>query len=68
VAAVGGDFRGHAVGAPKSTVTEIVEKRNKGINAGLGEPGISTLADLGAMMLAGPPGGSSPKRPRSGAR
>jgi hypothetical protein len=37
---VGDDFRGHADGAPKSTPTVIVEKRNEGINAGLGEPGI----------------------------
>ena len=41
------------VGAPKNTPTEIIDKLNKGINAGLAEPKIKArLADLGATVLA----------------
>ena len=41
------------VGAPKNTPTEIIDKLNKEINAGLADPKIKTrLADLGATVLA----------------
>jgi tripartite-type tricarboxylate transporter receptor subunit TctC len=44
------------IGAPKSTPTEIVEKLNGQINAGLAEPDIKArLADLGGMVLASSP-------------
>jgi tripartite-type tricarboxylate transporter receptor subunit TctC len=45
-----------AVGAPKNTPTEIVEKLNNEINANLDAPEIKgRLADLGAMTFAGSP-------------
>jgi tripartite-type tricarboxylate transporter receptor subunit TctC len=45
-----------ALGAPKNTSAEIIEKLNKEINAGLGDPEIKArLADLGAMTFAGSP-------------
>jgi tripartite-type tricarboxylate transporter receptor subunit TctC len=41
------------VGAPKNTPTEIVDKLNKEINAGLADPKIKArLADLGGEVLA----------------
>jgi tripartite-type tricarboxylate transporter receptor subunit TctC len=41
------------VGAPKNTPTEIVDKLNKEINAGLADPNIKArLADLGGDVLA----------------
>jgi tripartite-type tricarboxylate transporter receptor subunit TctC len=44
------------IGAPKNTPTEIIERLNKEINAGLADPKIrERLADLGGMVLAGPP-------------
>jgi tripartite-type tricarboxylate transporter receptor subunit TctC len=44
------------LGAPKNTPTEIVDKLNKEINAGLADPKIKArLADLGSMVLAGSP-------------
>ena len=46
----------NGVCAPKNTPTEIIEKLNKVINAGLGDPKLKArLADLGATTLAGPP-------------
>jgi tripartite-type tricarboxylate transporter receptor subunit TctC len=43
-------------GAPKNTPTEIVDKLNKEINAGLGDPKLKArLADLDSMPLAGSP-------------
>jgi len=46
----------YGVGAPKNTPTEIVEKLNKEINAGLADPNMKTrLADLGGTVLAGSP-------------
>ena len=46
----------NGVCAPKNTPTEIIEKLNKMINAGLGDPKLKArLADLGATTLAGPP-------------
>jgi tripartite-type tricarboxylate transporter receptor subunit TctC len=45
-----------AVGAPKKTPAEIVEKLNKEINTGLGDPEIKArLNDLGATTFAGSP-------------
>jgi len=45
-----------AVGAPKSTPAEIVEKLNMEVNAGLDGPNIKArLADLGAVPLSGSP-------------
>jgi tripartite-type tricarboxylate transporter receptor subunit TctC len=44
------------IGAPKNMPTEIVDKLNKEINAGLSDPQIKArLADLGGMVLAGSP-------------
>jgi tripartite-type tricarboxylate transporter receptor subunit TctC len=44
------------IGAPKNTPTEIVERLNREINAGLADPKIKTrLADLGGTALAGSP-------------
>ena len=44
------------IGAPKSTSTEIIEKLNKEINAGLADPKIKTrVADMGGTVLAGSP-------------
>jgi tripartite-type tricarboxylate transporter receptor subunit TctC len=45
-----------AVGAPKNTPADIVERLNERINAGLGEPEIKArLAELGAMTFPGSP-------------
>jgi tripartite-type tricarboxylate transporter receptor subunit TctC len=44
------------VGAPKNTPTDIIDKLNTEINAGLMDPKIrARLADLSAMVLAGSP-------------
>jgi tripartite-type tricarboxylate transporter receptor subunit TctC len=44
------------VGAPKNTPTEIVDKLNTEINAGLADPTIKArLADLGGNAFAGSP-------------
>jgi len=44
------------VGAPKNTPTEIVDRLNKDINAGLADPKIKEqLADLGGTVLPGSP-------------
>jgi tripartite-type tricarboxylate transporter receptor subunit TctC len=46
----------HGLGAPKNTPTEIVDKLNKEINAGLVDPKFKArLADLGGTVLAGSP-------------
>jgi tripartite-type tricarboxylate transporter receptor subunit TctC len=46
----------YGIGAPKNTPTEIVDKLNREINAGLADPKIKAqLADLGATALAGSP-------------
>ena len=46
----------YGVGAPKNTPTEIVDRLNKEINAGLSDPKIKArLADLGATVIAGSP-------------
>jgi tripartite-type tricarboxylate transporter receptor subunit TctC len=43
-------------GAPGKTPTEIVDKLNREINAGLADPKLrAQLADLGGMILAGSP-------------
>jgi tripartite-type tricarboxylate transporter receptor subunit TctC len=44
------------LGAPKNTPTEIVDKLNKEINAGLADPKFKArLADLGGTPLVGSP-------------
>ena len=44
------------VGAPRSTPTDIVDKLNREINAGLADPKIKTrLVELGGTVLAGSP-------------
>ncbi|HEY3641341.1 MAG TPA: tripartite tricarboxylate transporter substrate binding protein [Xanthobacteraceae bacterium] len=44
------------IGVPKNTPTEIVDKLNKEINAGLANPRIrARFADLGVMVVAGSP-------------
>jgi tripartite-type tricarboxylate transporter receptor subunit TctC len=44
------------VGAPRNTPTEIVDKLNQEINAGLADPKIrARLADMGGAVLAGSP-------------
>jgi tripartite-type tricarboxylate transporter receptor subunit TctC len=46
----------YGVGAPRNTPTEIIEKLNKEINAGLADPKIKArLADLGSTVLPGSP-------------
>jgi tripartite-type tricarboxylate transporter receptor subunit TctC len=46
----------NGIGAPKATPTEIVDKLNKEINAGLADPKLKVrLADLGASVLVGSP-------------
>jgi tripartite-type tricarboxylate transporter receptor subunit TctC len=46
----------YGIGAPKNTPSEIVDKLNKEINAGLADPKIKTrLADLGGAPLVGSP-------------
>ena len=60
------------VGAPAKTSSEIVDKLNKEINAGLADTKLKAqLADLGGMILPGSPAdfrNSSPKKLRNGAR
>jgi tripartite-type tricarboxylate transporter receptor subunit TctC len=44
------------VGAPKNTPSQIIDKLNEAINAGLGDPKMKTrLADLGGTPLVGSP-------------
>jgi tripartite-type tricarboxylate transporter receptor subunit TctC len=46
----------YGVGVPKNTPAEIVDKLNKEINAALADPKVKArLADLGGMVLTGPP-------------
>jgi tripartite-type tricarboxylate transporter receptor subunit TctC len=46
----------HGIGVPKDTPTEIVDRLNKEINAGLADPKIKErLADLGGTPLVGSP-------------
>src|SRR5271166_908831 len=46
----------YGIGAPKDTVTEIIDKLNKEINAGLADSKMKAqLADLGGTVLAGSP-------------
>ena len=46
----------YGVGVPKDTPTEIVDKLNKEINAGLADPKIKArLADFGGTPLVGSP-------------
>jgi tripartite-type tricarboxylate transporter receptor subunit TctC len=46
----------YGIGAPKGTPTEIVDKLNREINAGLADPMLKArFADLGATALAGTP-------------
>jgi tripartite-type tricarboxylate transporter receptor subunit TctC len=44
------------IGAPKNTPSQIIDKLNEAINAGLSDPKIKArLADLGGTPLVGPP-------------
>jgi tripartite-type tricarboxylate transporter receptor subunit TctC len=44
------------IAAPKGTPTEVIERLNREINAGLDDPMIRTrLADMGGMLLLGSP-------------
>jgi tripartite-type tricarboxylate transporter receptor subunit TctC len=46
----------YGIGAPKDTATEIIDKLNKEINAGLADSKMKAqLADLGGTVLAGSP-------------
>ena len=46
----------NGIGAPRATPTEIVDKLNKAINAGLADPKLRAgLADIGASVLVGSP-------------
>ena len=46
----------NGIGAPKSTPTEIIDKLNKEINAGVADPKMKArLADLGGSVFAGSP-------------
>jgi tripartite-type tricarboxylate transporter receptor subunit TctC len=46
----------HGIGVPKNTPTEIVDKLNKEINAGLSDSKIKArYAELGATVFAGSP-------------
>jgi tripartite-type tricarboxylate transporter receptor subunit TctC len=46
----------YGFGTPRNTPTEIIDKLNKEINAGLGDPKIKArLADVGITVLVGPP-------------
>jgi tripartite-type tricarboxylate transporter receptor subunit TctC len=46
----------YGIGAPKDTPPDIIDKLNKEINAGLGDPTIKArFADLGGMALSGSP-------------
>lgn len=46
----------YGVGAPKNTPTEIIQKLNTEINAGLADPRLKRrLAELGGMLLPGTP-------------
>jgi tripartite-type tricarboxylate transporter receptor subunit TctC len=46
----------YGIGAPKNTPSEVVERLNREINAGLADPKIKTrLADLGATAFVGSP-------------
>ena len=48
------------IAAPKNTPAEIVDKLNKEINAALADPNMKArLAELGGMVLAGPPADSA---------
>jgi tripartite-type tricarboxylate transporter receptor subunit TctC len=51
-----GPFGRSTIGAPRATPTEIVDKLNKEINAGLADSKLKArLADLGASVLVGSP-------------
>jgi tripartite-type tricarboxylate transporter receptor subunit TctC len=44
------------IGAPKNTASEIIDKLNREINAGLADPTITTkFADVGGLVFAGSP-------------
>jgi tripartite-type tricarboxylate transporter receptor subunit TctC len=52
----GYDASGWRIGAPRNTPTEIVDKLNREINAGLGDPKFrARLANLGGLVLSGSP-------------
>jgi tripartite-type tricarboxylate transporter receptor subunit TctC len=46
----------YGIGAPNNTPAEIIERLNREINAGLGDPALRTrLAELGGMGIGGSP-------------
>jgi tripartite-type tricarboxylate transporter receptor subunit TctC len=46
----------YGIGAPNNTPAEIIERLNREINAGLGDPALGTrLAELGGMAIGGSP-------------
>jgi tripartite-type tricarboxylate transporter receptor subunit TctC len=46
----------YGIGAPNNTPAEIIERLNREINAGLGDPALRTrLAELGGMAIGGSP-------------
>ena len=46
----------YGIGAPKNTPTEIIDRLNKEINAGLADPKLKArLVDLSGTVLAGTP-------------
>jgi tripartite-type tricarboxylate transporter receptor subunit TctC len=46
----------NGIGAPKATPTEVIDKLNKELNAGLSDPKLKArLANLGASLLVGSP-------------
>ena len=50
----GGGWQG--IGAPRNTPSEVIDKLNNAINAGLANPNImARLADLGSPPLSGSP-------------
>jgi tripartite-type tricarboxylate transporter receptor subunit TctC len=46
----------YGIAAPKNTPSEIIEKLNNEINAGLADPGVKArLAELGGTVIPGSP-------------
>ena len=60
------------MGVPRNTPTEIIDRLNKELNAGLADPGIKTrIVELGGTVVGGSLRSSrrsSPRPPKSGPR